>query len=280
MDTENQEVALPTFRNARGLEIFHHDAAETKFVYKEIFDDQVYFRHGITLTKGDCAWDIGANIGLFTLFVQENFEEIQVHAFEPSPQIYKILTANTTRYGQRVVTHRCGMAGQEREATFTFYPRYSIMSGFHADGEHDGRTLRAAVLGQWRQRYPDRPDPEDRFLDDIIDSALSQKQEYVCSLRTISQLIQETHTEEISLLKIDAEGSELDILGGIRDEHWPAIRQIVMEIHDRDGSVAASIMKILDARGFQAVIEQEAGLSGSGVVNCYAVRSSNKALSV
>jgi len=274
METENQSDALPIFRDARGLEIFHYDAAETKFVYKEIFEDRVYFRHGITLAKGNCAWDIGANIGLFTLFVQENFEGIQIHAFEPSPRIYQILAANTERYGQRVITHRCGIAGQEREAAFTFYPRYSIMSGFHAQNELDGRTLRAGILGQWRQRYPNKPDLEDRFLDDMVDSALGQKQEYVCSLRTISQLIRETGTQRIDLLKIDAEGCELDILRGIGDEHWPVIRQMVMEIHDGDGNVTAPIIEILESRGFQTVVEQEAGLTGSGVVNCYALRSS------
>jgi FkbM family methyltransferase len=269
---EHHKTPPATFRTACGLEIFHHDAAETKFVYKEIFEDRVYFRHGIVLSKGDCVWDIGANIGLFTLFVQETFEDIHVRAFEPSPEIYEILAANTARYGERVVTHRLGIAGQEREATFTFYPRYSIMSGFHARSDQDSRTLRTGILNQWRQRYPNRPDPEERFLDSIVDSAIGQKQEYTCTLRSISQLIQETRSTRIDLLKIDAEGSEVDILGGIRDEHWPLIRQMVLEIHDGDGTVAEPIIRILEDRGFETVVEQEAGLSGSGVVNCYALR--------
>jgi FkbM family methyltransferase len=271
LDTQNQ-VDLPIFRDARGLEFFHYDETETRFVYKEIFQDQVYFRHGITLSKGDCVWDIGANIGLFTVFVQENFEEVQVHAFEPSPKIHQILAANCERYGRRVITHCSGVAGQEREAMFTFYPHYSILSGFQARTEQDDLALRAGIRAQWRRRYPNRPYPEDRLLDDMVLSALSQKQEYVCSLQTISQLIQKTGTEEIHLLKIDAEGSELDILCGIRDEHWPVIRQIVMEIHD--GEAAAAIIRILEARGFQTILEQEAGLHNSGIVNCYATRRS------
>ena len=68
-----------------------------------------------------------------------------------------------------------------------------------------------------------------------------------------------------------AEGSEVDILGGIREDHWPLIRQIVAEIHAGEG-IAAQITKILEARGFQTALEEEAGLSGSGVVKCYAVR--------
>src|SRR5579872_3070599 len=101
------------FRDGRGLEIFHYNKAETKFVYREIFEDRIYLRHGITLAKGDCVWDIGANIGLFTIFLQENFEEIFVHAFEPYPPIYEILKANTERYGSRAVAHCCGIAGKE-----------------------------------------------------------------------------------------------------------------------------------------------------------------------
>ena len=271
MDSAGKKSGLKKFRNRLGLEIFHHNATETEFVFKEVFENRIYFRHGIALAKGDCVWDIGANIGLFTMFLQENFEEISVHAFEPSPRIFEILQANTERYGPRVTAHCYGIAGEEGEAKFTFYPTYSIMSGFHADDQQDGLALRAGTRNQWRERYPDEPELEDRFLDDMVASTIGQKQEYLCRLRTISHLIAETGVAEIALLKIDAEGSELDILRGIRDEHWPLIRQIVTEIHGGEG-VSAPIAKTLEARGFQTVMEEEAGLSGSGVVNCYAVR--------
>ena len=103
-------------------------------------------------------------------------------------------------------------------------------------------------------------------------AALAQKEDYLCHLRTISQLIEETRIPEIALLKIDAEGSELDILSGIRDEHWPLIRQIVMEVHAGEEEGVAPITKILESRGFQATFEEQAGFSASGVVNCYAIR--------
>jgi FkbM family methyltransferase len=272
MDIENQENIAAVFTAPNGLEILHYAAGETQFVYHEIFEERIYFRHGITLAKGDCVWDIGANIGLFTLFVEENFEDVQVHAFEPSLQIHEILVANTARYGSRVIPHRYGIAGEQREATFSFYPGYSIMSGFHVDAQHDARTLRAGILGQWRKRYPNRAELGERYLDEMVRSALAGRQEYVCSLRTISQMIQETRSKKIDLLKIDAEGSELDILGGVRDEHWPLIRQVVMEIHDHDASVTPGVVNILESRGFRTLVEQPDGLANSGVVNCYASR--------
>jgi FkbM family methyltransferase len=271
MNGEIKKTHPQVFRDGRGLEIFHYNKAETKFVYREIFEDRIYLRHGITLAKGDCVWDIGANIGLFTIFLQENFEEICVHAFEPCPPIYEILKANTERYGGRAVAHSCGIAGKEGESMFTFYLSYSILSGFHAHEQRDARTLRAGILDTWRRR--NAPEQEDRHLEGLVAAALAQKQDYLCHLRTISQMIEETRIPEIALLKIDAEGSELDILSGIRDEHWPLIRQIVMEVHAGEEEGVAPITKILESRGFQATFEEQAGFSASGIVNCYAIRS-------
>jgi FkbM family methyltransferase len=252
---------------SRGLEFFHYNKTETQFLYDEIFERRVYSQHGLTLNKGDVVWDVGANIGLFTIFVQEHVEDVHVRAFEPAPEIYGILLANTARYGQRVVAHCCGLAGQEGEATFAFYPSYSIMSGFHTHEQADRKTLEASIRSAYRHRYPDE-EVDDRFLDDIVTSALNGKREHLCPLRTISGLIEETGVAQIALLKIDAEGSELDILAGIRDEHWPRIQQAIIEVHQGQGEV----QKLLDARGFQTVLEEEATLGGSGIVNCYAIR--------
>jgi uncharacterized lipoprotein len=91
-------------------------------------------------------------------------------------------------------------------------------------------------------------------------------------LRTISEIIDEAGISAIGLLKIDAEGSELDILAGIRDEHWGRVRQIVMEIHDPVGTAGPQARKLLEGHGYTCVLEQEERLSGSGIVNCYARR--------
>ena len=52
-----------------GMEIVHLNQYETDYVYEEIFQDRSYLRHGIHLNDGDTVIDIGANVGLFSLFV-------------------------------------------------------------------------------------------------------------------------------------------------------------------------------------------------------------------
>jgi FkbM family methyltransferase len=258
------------FKAEPGLEFFHHSLAETRYVYKEIFEDRVYFRHGITLRKGDCVFDVGANIGLFTLFVQEHFEDIVVHAFEPCPEIFSILEANVARYRDKVVAYPLGISDKAGQATFTFYPLYSIMSGFASSDEQDMETLRAGVRSMWRERFPDQIDIEQRFLDRFVDRALGQKETRICQLRRLSDIIRESGVKEIGLLKIDAEASELKVLQGIAEHDWSCIRQIAMEIHGPEAP--DEVKQLMEKRGFQCIFDQERRLSGSGIVNCYASR--------
>ena len=55
-----------------GLEIAHNNKNETDLLYLELFEERTYLRHGISLRDGDSVFDIGANVGLFTLFVHES----------------------------------------------------------------------------------------------------------------------------------------------------------------------------------------------------------------
>jgi FkbM family methyltransferase len=261
------------FNAPNGLKIFQHAVAETKYVYQEIFEDRVYFRHGITLNDSETVFDIGANIGLFTMFVKENFKNIKVHAFEPSPTIFRLLKANVEKYGESVIIHPCGVAAKPGEATFTFYPQYSIMSGLHAGGEQDKKTLRSGIKSRLEEQKMDPADIQDRSLDRMVKIALGQKVEHVCQLRAVSEVMDEAKVTALGLLKIDAEGSELDILAGIRPEHWPRIRQIVMEIHDPEGTARRTAQELLEQHGYQCFFEEEKRLTGSGIVNCYARRN-------
>jgi hypothetical protein len=67
------------------MTIKHLNKAETDFVYQEIFAEQSYVQHGITLTDNACIFDVGANIGLFTLFSTQMCKDATVYAFEPLP---------------------------------------------------------------------------------------------------------------------------------------------------------------------------------------------------
>src|SRR6187401_1745761 len=70
-----------------GMEIAYQSSAEIEFFYKDIFEKQIYVQHGVQLSDGDCVFDVGANVGFFTLFAHQQANGLKIYAFEPAPPL-------------------------------------------------------------------------------------------------------------------------------------------------------------------------------------------------
>jgi len=70
------------------------------------------------------------------------------------------------------------------------------------------------------------------------------------------------------------------VLRGIDDEDWPRIRQIVTEVHDREGEQTLGrvqeISELLKEQGFEVVVEEDAQLKETGIYNLYARRAERR----
>ena len=257
-------AAAPADRLLRlpnGMEVSQINRGETELIYREIFVDEVYLQRGLTLQPGDCVVDVGANIGLFTLFVHQRCPQARVYAFEPTPPVFAKLQANVARHGANASVFELGLAAHGGEAEITFYPQWSGMSGLHADAVEDEAITRAFLRNQ------------DRRLAEHADELLAGRftgERFRCRLSTLSQVIAEQRIAAIDLLKIDAEKSELEILLGIAEADWERIGQVAIEAHDRDGQLAA-IGGLLERHGFRVAIEDGGLLAGTGMANVYAV---------
>ncbi|MGI9543939.1 MAG: FkbM family methyltransferase [Cyclobacteriaceae bacterium] len=263
---EQDSYVLPN-----GLKIAHLNQYETEYLYQEIFVDQSYNKHDIVIKDGDCILDIGANIGMFTLWVNQQCKNPRVYAYEPSPVVHEILSANAQLYGSNVKAFAYGVADQKREAEFTFYEKSSVFSSFNADAELDKEAISAVVRNMLRESSTADTGALDAYLDEIMVDRMQSKN-FTCQLISIADIIEENNLESIDLLKIDAEKSELPILHGIADDNWPKIKQIVMEVHDTEGPVIAEVKEILEKRGFEFHIEEEDLLQHSGLYNIFATR--------
>lgn len=257
------------------IKIAHLNQYETEYMYQEIFVDQVYLKHGVTLRDGDCIFDVGANIGLFTLFVQQQCMNAVVYAVEPSPPVFEILCTNATLYGSNVKVFNCGLSDGSKEAPFTFYKRYSVFSGYHADAEKDEKAIKAIIQNILQENSSAETGALDHFANDLMEGRLENKT-FLSQLRTISSIIREYHVERIDLLKVDAEKSELAVLKGIEEKDWNIIKQIVVEVHDNEGEVIREVMSLLKEKGFDLVLDEEDLLQRSGLYNIYATRPAKK----
>ena len=263
---DRQRHTLPN-----GLEIVHLNRYETDYVWQEIFVDESYLRHGIELPDGATVIDIGANIGLFSLFVLSRCKSPAIFAFEPSPRVFDLLQANCAAHGDpsRVHVFNCGVAEKKGRARFTFYEHSSVFSSFHPDDDEDRAAVQAIARNVLQHELPGTVHEAD--IAELTAARLSTEM-IECPLTSVSDIIRENGIERIHLLKIDAEKSEAGILRGIEEEHWPLIEQLVIEVHDRSRAAVQSIEEQLTRRGYRCAVVEEKLLEHSGLFNVYATR--------
>ncbi|HKI01525.1 MAG TPA: amino acid adenylation domain-containing protein, partial [Thermoanaerobaculia bacterium] len=223
------------FRLPNGLLMATLSQLQASLLYREVFEEDHYFRHGIALEDGACVFDVGANIGAFTLLVHQRSTGARVHSFEPIPPTFETLRTNIELYGLPVRLHPVGLAAEAGTAEFTFYPQMAGLSGRYGDVEMDKELTRSIILGAREASYPGAAELglSDADLDGFLDQQFESRT-FTCPLRTLSDVIAETGEERIDLLKVDVERAEVDVLRGIREEDWPKIRQIVLEVDTRD----------------------------------------------
>jgi FkbM family methyltransferase len=265
--SENSNRKLLTLPN--GIQIAYQSKVEIEHFYEDIFEKEIYLKNGIVLGDGACVFDVGANIGLFTIFIQERFSHVVTYSFEPAPPLFQILGANTSRYGPNVRLFNYGVSNETKARAFTFYPNSSGMSSFYADLNEEKEVLRSVMLNQMRDGMPGM-ELLMKYADELLEERF-KSEVYQCELRPLSEIISEQKVEQIDLLKIDAQKSERDVLDGILEPDWERIRQIVIEVHDIEGR-RGDITALLKRQGYEVFTEQDRMYEQTVMYNLYAIR--------
>ncbi|WP_020635716.1 non-ribosomal peptide synthetase [Amycolatopsis alba] len=268
-DAPGQVYTLPN-----GVELFHQNKAETDFLFEEIFTKLEYLRNGITVRDGDVLFDVGANIGMYTLFAGLRWPDATIYSFEPIPAVYESLRRNVELHGLNAKALPYGLAGQSGEADFTFYPHDTVISSCVATDEAAHEMVRSYLRHQFDELAQDDDDEavSDEAVDELVDARLSSER-FTCRLRTLSEVVREYGVERIDLLKIDVESAEYEVLKGIDAEHWPLIRQLVIEVHGVDGRLD-QVLTLLRGHGYEVTCAQHNRLlDDTALCNVYAIRT-------
>ncbi len=252
-----------------GLEVFCQSRAEADFLYHDIFDRRVYLDHGITLQAPACVFDIGANIGLFSLFVHQECAAAAIYAFEPAPPLAEIFRRNADRHGLNAELFDFGLADERKTARFCFYPNSPGLSSFYPDTDQERQALQELLDYELRAGKAGLEQLM-RHSEELLEERL-RGEWFECELRTLSEMIRRHRIERIDLIKIDVQKSEFDVLKGIDDEDWNCIQQIVVEVHDLEGGLGR-VVSLLETRGYDVTAEQDEPYEGSDMYNVYARR--------
>ena len=260
--------------------IFYLNKEEVDYLYPQMPN---YIKHGIKIEKGNTVFDVGANIGMFSLFINDLCAgEVNLYAFEPIPQIFRVLKLNVERFNsEKTKIYNCGLSNETKDAVqFEYFPK---ASGFSTRFPDESKAFRKSVssilLGKpeelpasVRNQINRVPQFLRSFLLNLKLSNNLKSETVTCQLKTISQVVREQNIQQIDLLKIDVEKSELDVLLGIDNRDWGKVKQIVIEAHDIDNRIDR-IKTLLSERDFKKIIvEQEPLLEKSEYFNIYALR--------
>jgi amino acid adenylation domain-containing protein/non-ribosomal peptide synthase protein (TIGR01720 family)/FkbM family methyltransferase len=268
------------YRLPNGWSLAHQNRNETEYLYREIFENQIYFQHGIELQDDACVFDVGANIGMFTLFVSTRCSRGRIFAFEPIPEIFECLKSNVELCDTGIKIFPVGLSNEERTAEFTYYSRYSMMSGLssYANAGEELETIQRTLRNQ--EEAGDQEAHELLIHAEKLLEGRFEARVKTCHLRRLSDVIREEGVQRIDVLKIDVQRAELDVLRGIDAPDWQKIRQIVMEVHDGVGQKTEGrlreIIRLLEEKGFYACAEHYDELRGTDRWNLYASRKEEK----
>ncbi len=251
-----------------GLEVAYINRAEADFMDWELFESPSLNEIELYLAEDACVVDVGANIGMFSLFVMTQCRNPRIVAVEPIPECVEKLKLNLLRYNARATVHQIALSDRSGRTQFKHYPNATVMSGCYTRDE-DKETM----LAYLRNRYGGEDLSSapvawnmNRFVADSLVST-----DLDCEVATLSQLIDRELLPNIDLLKIDVEKSEADVLRGIRDDHWPRIRQVLVEVHDTHGRLT-DILTLFESHGFECKTVKEEMFRSTSLCTIYARR--------
>lgn len=255
MNSYGNQYQLPN-----GKLIFQINNYETDYVYNEIFNEHIYLQHDISIKDNAVIFDIGANIGIFSLYIKQFYPTSQIYAFEPSPDTFAILDLNVATFDNSIKTYNVGLSDDDKDRIFYYYPEFTVISGFHANQKRDAEIITSGIQCHTQQ--------EIASVSQLVNKRLAKLVPYQCQVKTISTIIKSEKITTIDLLKLDVEGSELAILKGIAEEDWAKIKQIVMEVHNKND--LDIICDLLNRKLYTIKVAADKRLQNAGIYNLYA----------
>ena len=211
---------------------------DTEYIHNEIFVGGTYDHPQIKLPERPTIIDVGANIGLFTIWAARKHRPRTVLAYEASPTTHEYLVENVARHVDSDATDAtCFNLAVSREAD-----RELVL---HQPPWTSGRsTLLDGSTLPW--------------IDDLRDKG--ELHAHKVHSTTISREMAVHGLAGVDLLKIDVEGHFMEVLEGIAPADTLKVRNIVLEAEyvEALGHSGESICAFLRDKGYSVEAQDAA----------------------
>lgn len=175
----------------------------SRMAYFGLFEVETQRLVRARLRPGDVFFDVGANIGVFSLLAASCVGDIgQVHAFEPiAANIAVLQAAIKHNHISQITVHPIAVGGSVGSQTlYIGTPETSPDWQYELDG--------------WASKVPSQRRPLTITV----------------PLTSLDTVVQQHHLSRVDLIKLDIEGGELDALRGARDLLQELAPDIICEI--------------------------------------------------
>jgi FkbM family methyltransferase len=183
---------------------------KSQTIINEVWDDKCYEKN-FTISSGMTIIDIGANQGFFSLYAAS--KGAKIYAYEPEEQNFKILHKNVTQNNLEDSIKCIKLAIGKERGNIKLYI-------------HDYELPFASGMVTASKSYLENINE----INTIYSSNQVKIQNAECI--TLLEAISSINSARIDLLKIDCEGSELEILSGISKNDMERVDNIVLETHN------------------------------------------------
>lgn len=144
-------------------------------VFEEVF---IRGEYAVDIQNPNIIIDVGANIGIASIYFCLRYPNAQLYAIEPNPEVFKTLQKNLAAF-PNVSIHQCVLADMNGDVKFHIHPTSSIAS-----------SLQSRARGEKTVSVPSK---------------------------TLDTFMEEQHIQIVDLLKFDIEGAEDRMLCAVKD---------------------------------------------------------------
>lgn len=206
---------IPQFELRNGAKLSGPAKSHLGFLFCEIWIDRTYNPQGYRVCAGNVVVDVGANVGVFSVYAATQAPGVKVYAYEPAGENVKWLVKNVdesrlqnVHVFEQAVT---GVGGRRR---------------LHID-RSNGMTHRIAP-------------------------ASSEASGVSVSCTGLDELLESNRIARCDLLKLDCEGSEYEILRDTPTSALQRVQRIVGEYHHPPGDFAhrEDLRQLLEGHSF------------------------------
>jgi FkbM family methyltransferase len=228
--------------------IQYNNIIPSLYVYNEIFIDGDY---DMLLPKNDWViFDVGSNIGLYSLYLNDNYSNLKIHTFEPIKQLYTYQQNNINnnlKNNNKIFINNFGLGEKNSNTIINYYPYADGLSTINNDMDNKKeQILKTKCKNSGIFNY---------FCNTLYSSVLYNDKIFTNfkeNIRIIrmSEYINNLNIKKIDLIKIDVEGYELNVLQGINKEQFKFINYFIIEVENYNNSNLNDIISLLKDNNF------------------------------